>query len=782
MTRIAILIAGLSGLAVIARAIAFYAGVDAIALTVCIGMGVVLLLGTIELVRVATLTDALRSELSALPADADVTVLERVSPELRSLLHARLERVALPVPTAMFTPYFVGLLVMLGLLGTFLGLFETLRGTHLVLGSSGDVDALRQGLIQPMQGLMRSFGTSAAGVTGSAMLGLASVFGRRSAAELTRSVHVLVAGALSSASPAERQLAAITQLAEQGRSLPDAAKALATATAQLETLRADLVRSLEATGRAGADALTTAARAQTEALASAAKTQTEALASAAKTQTEVMTTATKAQTDALAASSRSQSDALVAAAKSQTEAMARSVEQLATSLANTAKQAHEGQSTAATATQNALREMAERIERSLGTTIEKVDAAQAKSMAHAATLREEADARADARQREALEASVSRIDTAIVTTLAKAGESAVLAGERAVEATRQAITTFSRDAAETQVALLATLAEKQLAASEASLSTHAEALIRGLNETAAVQADADRARTEALLEAVRTRFEAANAHERDRTEALTGALTGIATTVATETNAAVSAQVAVAERLRTLVEESARSLGALEEAASSRESASAARLTELVTKLERELAAASETFVTAMSETTSSTRETEARAAASFEHLAATADQVAASARAQAEAIAALATHSSTGLEEAEQRAEARLEALTTTLGGKLTETSDVVREAAVSVQAASIELGATAEAFVGAVERNQRAAEEWLANLGRVEAAVAEAGEEAASDTLAQHLAHMHDVFERQIRFQQEVFEQLRALRGARGVEPVTETIDGPS
>ena len=67
-----------------------------------------------------------------------------------------------------------------------------------------------------------------------------------------------------------------------------------------------------------------------------------------------------------------------------------------------------------------------------------------------------------------------------------------------------AITTFSRDAAETQVTLLATLAEKQLAASEASLSTHAEALIRGLNETAAAQADTDRVRTTATGTAAKT--------------------------------------------------------------------------------------------------------------------------------------------------------------------------------------------------------------------------------------------------------------------------------------
>ena len=40
-------------------------------------------------------------------------------------------------------PYLLGLLVMVGLLGTFLGLFETLRGAREALGASGDVAALR---------------------------------------------------------------------------------------------------------------------------------------------------------------------------------------------------------------------------------------------------------------------------------------------------------------------------------------------------------------------------------------------------------------------------------------------------------------------------------------------------------------------------------------------------------------------------------------------------------------------------------------------------------------
>src|SRR3546814_4133357 len=62
------------------------------------------------------------------------------------------------------TPYLVGLLVLLGMLGTFLGMVATLRGTGLALESSTDLAAIRASLAAPVQGLGFAFGTSVAGV------------------------------------------------------------------------------------------------------------------------------------------------------------------------------------------------------------------------------------------------------------------------------------------------------------------------------------------------------------------------------------------------------------------------------------------------------------------------------------------------------------------------------------------------------------------------------------------------------------------------------------------
>ena len=84
---------------------------------------------------------------------------------------------ALPAPA--LTPYLVGLLVLLGMLGTLLGMMATLRGTGAALASATDLQAIRGSLAAPVKGLGFAFGTSIAGVASSAMLGLLSALCRR---------------------------------------------------------------------------------------------------------------------------------------------------------------------------------------------------------------------------------------------------------------------------------------------------------------------------------------------------------------------------------------------------------------------------------------------------------------------------------------------------------------------------------------------------------------------------------------------------------------------------
>jgi hypothetical protein len=236
LNRFAILLSSSLGLAAILRAATFYAGVDSLALALVLLMAFVLVAATLELAVRTGRFEALDRELRALPAPASAEAVSACSPALRVLLRGRIEHIATPTSAPSFAPYVVGLLVMLGLLGTFLGLFETLRGAREALASSTDVDALRSGLARPMLGLTRSFGTSAAGVSSSAALGLALVFARRSEARFVRSLQVYAAGPLARLTVPQRTLAALEALVAQGESLPRAATSLEDATSRLARL------------------------------------------------------------------------------------------------------------------------------------------------------------------------------------------------------------------------------------------------------------------------------------------------------------------------------------------------------------------------------------------------------------------------------------------------------------------------------------------------------------------------------------------------------------------
>ncbi|MEO7329964.1 MAG: hypothetical protein ABI193_15420 [Minicystis sp.] len=273
MSRFAVLLTGAIALAIVARAALIYRGSDPLAFGLALLIGAGLVLGTIELLVRATRAIRLTDELAALPRPATREAVSATSAALRGLLEAKIggaQGVGIAAP---FTPYLLGLLVMIGLLGTFLGLFETLRGAREALGASGDVAALRAGLSAPMTGLSRAFGTSAAGVSASAMLGLGAVFVRRTEATFVNALGRYATGPLAALTLAGRQLAALEALVRQSEALPAAAASLAEATSRLASLETKL---LEAQAKSSAEA-TAATRAT--ASESAAATREGAAAS-----------------------------------------------------------------------------------------------------------------------------------------------------------------------------------------------------------------------------------------------------------------------------------------------------------------------------------------------------------------------------------------------------------------------------------------------------------------------------------------------------------------------
>jgi hypothetical protein len=175
-----------------------YLGSNPVGLAMALLIAVGYCAGALELHRYRQATAGLQAAVAdAATAPERLTDwLERVPAGLRNAVRLRVdgERVALPAPV--LTPYLVGLLVLLGMLGTLLGMMATLRGTGLALGSATDLQAIRGSLGAPVEGLAVAFGTSIAGVATSAMLGLLSALCRRERLQVVQELDSRIATTL----------------------------------------------------------------------------------------------------------------------------------------------------------------------------------------------------------------------------------------------------------------------------------------------------------------------------------------------------------------------------------------------------------------------------------------------------------------------------------------------------------------------------------------------------------------------------------------------------------
>lgn len=212
----------LAGLAAVCWIAFGYAGTNLLAAAVTLLIGVCYLTGALELRRyqqaTATLSRAVAG-LSETPATLGAW-LDALQPGLRNAVRARVEgeRVALPAPA--LTPYLVGLLVLLGMLGTLLGMVVTLKGTGAALESAKDLDAIRASLAAPVKGLGFAFGTSIAGVATSAMLGLLSALCRRERTQAVQQLDGKIATTLRGFSHAHQREESFRLMQRQAEAMP----------------------------------------------------------------------------------------------------------------------------------------------------------------------------------------------------------------------------------------------------------------------------------------------------------------------------------------------------------------------------------------------------------------------------------------------------------------------------------------------------------------------------------------------------------------------------------
>jgi hypothetical protein len=206
----------------------------------------VYLAGAVELHRFRQATASLTMALGAIAEDLpDLNrFLSGLHGSLQHPVRLRIEgeRAGLPGPS--LTPYLVGLLVMLGMLGTFLGMVVTLKGAVFTLEKSADLETMRSALAVPVKGLGLAFGTSVAGVAASAVLGLMSALCRRERMQAGQLLDAKAATVLSVFSHARQREQTFRALQVQSEAMPQVVDKLQSMMLQIEAMSGQLNQRL----------------------------------------------------------------------------------------------------------------------------------------------------------------------------------------------------------------------------------------------------------------------------------------------------------------------------------------------------------------------------------------------------------------------------------------------------------------------------------------------------------------------------------------------------------
>ena len=213
-----------------------------LALLVTAIIAAVYIFGAMELRHFRRATLSLSTALAALPEHLPSlgAWLNSVHPSLRNAVRLRIEGERIGLPGPALTPYLVGLLVMLGMLGTFLGMVVTLNGAVFALEGTTDLQAMRSAFSVPIKGLGLAFGTSVAGVAASAMLGLMSAISRRERLMAAQALDSQIATALRGFSLAHQRQETFKIMQSQAQALPEVVSQLQAMMGQMDRLSQQL--------------------------------------------------------------------------------------------------------------------------------------------------------------------------------------------------------------------------------------------------------------------------------------------------------------------------------------------------------------------------------------------------------------------------------------------------------------------------------------------------------------------------------------------------------------
>lgn len=226
----------LLGAALVVWVAAGFFGSHALAFWVTLAIAGFYVVGFVEQVRFQSETARLEAALTA--ADRPVEHLDgwvgQLPGGLQTPVRLRIQGEPVSLPMPVLTPYLTSLLVMLGLLGTFVGMVISLQGAATALEASTELAAIRQGLTAPIAGLSMAFGTSVAGVAASAVLGLISVLSRRQRLAAVRLLDSRMTTAFAAHSRRHYQDQMLEHARVQASQLPEVVAQLGSLTERLD--------------------------------------------------------------------------------------------------------------------------------------------------------------------------------------------------------------------------------------------------------------------------------------------------------------------------------------------------------------------------------------------------------------------------------------------------------------------------------------------------------------------------------------------------------------------
>jgi hypothetical protein len=717
-----------------------FVGTSWIALVMTVAITAFYLLGALEIRRYRALTSTLADALANVPQPLTHLGdwLARVPATLQNTVRQRIEGERAALPGLALTPYLIGLLVMLGMLGTFLGMVVTFKGAVFALEGSADLQAIRSALAAPIKGLGLAFGTSVAGVATSAMLGLMSAISRRERLGVVRQLDARIGTDFRPFSLAHQRQETFKAMQLQAGALPEVANQLKALMEQIDRrsqqLDEQLMARQEQFHREAASAYTCLGQ-------SVAHSLQDSLVASARIAGESIQPVVESAMAALAQESTRQHERVSEVVQTQLQGLSSQFSATTGTVADTWTQAL--QTHASTSDQlvmgleKSLNGFASSFEQRASSLLDKVNTAMTQS--HAERTRSEQA------QQAAWAQSLQAMATTLQSEWSQANAQAAARQQAVVQALEQSASAIEQRASEQS---------SRTSEDMARLLSASEELVRARTESEARWTQQHGERMDQLATVWRNELSALRSEESARGQAAVERLgewqTGLSIQLQALRNEEDHRGQAAVERLGELQAAMAShlaTLGTALEAPMTRLMATASEApkaaAEVIAQLRQEMSQLTERDNVALQERT-----------ALVENIGALLQSVQHTTGEQRAAIETLVASASGVLNQVSQQ-------FAETLGAQAGRTD----EAAAQVGASAAELASLGEAFQHGVQLFSATNEKLVDNLQRIEGAIQQSM--ARSDEqLAYYVAQAREVIDLSISSQQGIVEDLRRLR----------------